>query len=477
VIKDRDINTAYVDAGFGASGDMLVGAFIDAGVPLDYLIDNLKLLPVDGYTLSAKHVTRCGMKAVKFDVDTHDSGADCHAPGRTFGSVRAIIDGSGLSGRVKAAGLKVFRALFNAEARVHGVSFDNAHLHELAAVDCIVDIIGFCLALDYFNIAIEFEEIDSGEIDSERSNSGTSDSAPMPVSHGRLHASAVNIGGGFIETAHGTLPVPAPATAELLKNIPVFSTGLKFETITPTGAALLKETVHAFGPMPRMTIKTIGIGAGARDFKTHPNVVRVFLGNAGDNNNDANGGSATASDGGAATASNSGAATASNGGETTASNGGETVTVIECNIDDMSPQLYDGAMEKLFAAGALDVTLTPVIMKKGRPGITLSVIAETDKLRALSDIIFTETTTIGLRYYEARRDTLAREVNTVETPYGPIRVKTAYRGDNAVNAAPEYEDLKDAASRHGVSIKKVAAETMGRWSDDARGPVNRKPNI
>ena len=437
VIKDRDIDTAYVDAGFGASGDMLVGAFIDAGVPLDYLIDNLKLLPVAGYTLSAKNITRCGLKAVKFDVDTVDN----RAPGRTFSNVRAIIDGSGLSGRVKSAGLKIFRALFTAEARVHGVSFDDAHLHELAAVDCLVDVIGFCLALDYFNIGIDGIDsvVDSGVSDSEVSGSGVSDfvvsgSGPMPGRPGRLYASSVNIGGGFIETAHGTLPVPSPAATELLKNIPVFSTGLQFETITPTGAALLKETVHSFGPMPRMTIKAVGVGAGARDFKTHPNVVRVFLGKADDDNYDANGGSSAAS--------------------------GGAVTVIQCNIDDMSPQLYDAAMDKLLAAGALDVTLTPVIMKKGRPGITLSVVAETDKLRVLSDIIFTETTTIGLRHYEARRDTLGREVRTVETLYGPIRVKTAYRGREAVNAAPEYEDLKEAATRHGVSLKKVAAEVL-----------------
>jgi hypothetical protein len=392
--NDRDINTAYVDAGFGASGDMLVGAFIDAGVPLDYLIDNLKLLPVTGYTLSRRQVTRCGMRAVKFDVDA----AKDHAPGRTFGDVRAIINDSGLSGRVTDAGLKIFRALFNAEARVHGVSFDLAHLHELAAVDCLIDVMGFCLALDYFHID-------------------------------RLCASAVNIGGGFIETAHGTLPVPAPAAAEILRDVPVFSTGLQFETVTPTGAALLKETARAFGPMPRMTVKTVGVGAGLRDFKTHPNVVRVFLGkaDAGDNIFD------------------------------------QTVTVIECNIDDMSPQLYDGAMEKLFAAGALDVTLTPVIMKKGRPGITLSVIAETEKLRALSDILFTETTTIGLRSYEARRDTLRREVRTVETPYGPIRVKTAFRGEEVVNVSPEYEDLKEAAKKHGVSIKKAAAEVLAAF--------------
>ncbi len=382
---------AYFDCSSGISGDMCLGALIDAGVPVAKLENELRKLRVKGYELKVKKVKRSGFTATKADVIQKAAHKSHIAEHRKWKDVEQIIRTSSLSDEIKQKGLSIFRRLFEAEAKVHGETFNKAHLHELGAVDCMVDIFGTIIGLKLLEIE-------------------------------KVYSSGVNIGGGSVRTKHGRLPVPAPATADLLKDIPVYSDGINYELTTPTGAVILKEISSSFGTIPDMVIEKIGIGAGNKDFKDKPNVLRILIGQ---------------------------------GKEQGAENRGQKVAVIETTIDNMNPQIYEYVMERLFKAGALDVYLTQLIMKKGRPGIKLTVLCNSKEKENLMKIIFEETTTIGLRFYEAGRQTLEREIKEINTSLGKVKVKISKPGSRIIKTAPEYEDCKKLAKKRNMPLIEV----------------------
>ncbi|MCE5311939.1 MAG: nickel pincer cofactor biosynthesis protein LarC [Nitrospiraceae bacterium] len=379
------MKTAYLNCDSGISGDMCLAALVDAGVHPDRLSEGLKAIPIDGYEIISKAVTRAGISAKKVDVKI---SGHAHRHETRWRDIEELIGISTLAPHIKERGLAIFRVLFEAEAFVHGHSFDEVHLHELGGTDCIVDIFGTVIGLDMLGI-------------------------------GEIFVSPVNLGSGTVNTSHGILPVPAPATAELLKGYPVYSTDTGFELTTPTGAAILKGLNAQPCAMPVMSIDAIGYGAGGKDIDRAPNVLRLMTGNA------------------------------------VRSTDNNRVTVIEANIDDMNPQLYENVFDRLLSAGALDVYIENIIMKKGRPAQKLTVIADRH-IKELSEIIFRETSTIGLRTHASDRITLQREVTTVNTRFGTVRVKTALLNGEAVNVAAEYEDIKAIAAKTGLPIKKVA---------------------
>jgi hypothetical protein len=315
---------------------------------------------------------------------------------RGYTEIAGMITGSGLSENVKRRALSVFKRIGEAEAKIHGVPLTQIHFHEVGAVDSIVDIVGACIAVE----ALGVDEI---------------------------QASPPRLGSGFVETAHGKFPVPAPATLELLRGIPTQSSSEPVELVTPTGAALLAEFCTRFGPMPAMSIEKIGYGAGTRDLEKTPNVLRAVLGVA------------------SAVPSRS-------------SEEADAVAVIETNIDDMNPQLFGDVMERLLAAGALDVFLTPVQMKKNRPGTLLTVLCERNSVDALAELLLTHTTSFGVRVHEAQRRKLAREIVRVKTRFGEIEVKVGRLGGKIVARAPEFELCKQAAAKFDVSVKEVYGE-------------------
>ncbi len=382
------MKSVYFDCFSGISGDMCLGALVDAGVPLGALKRGLKKLPLGGYRIEGEKVKRSGLAATKVTVKATDGGR------RLWKDVRETIGKSTLSPWVRDQGLKVFRALFMAEAEVHGGRYDRVHLHELGAVDALVDVIGTLICLEALGVE-------------------------------KVFSSPVNLGGGTVGTSHGLLPVPAPATAELLKGLRAYSTGVDAELATPTGAAILKALSSASGPMPPMLVEAVGTGAGQRDFNDRPNVLRAFVGDA-----------------------------------SVEAASGDGVTVIETNIDDMNPEIYGHLMEALFKKGALDAYLTQVIMKKGRPGVKLTVLSPEDRVHELSGVVFSETTTLGLRFWRAERVVLPRAVRTVRTEYGDIRLKEARLGDKALRAVPEYEDCRRAAKKHGVPLLEVMRKAV-----------------
>ncbi|KJR42506.1 protein of unknown function DUF111 [Candidatus Magnetoovum chiemensis] len=393
---------AYISCFSGISGDMINGALIACGVPFDYIRSALTFLPSDEYELSVKDVQRCSIKAVKFDVFTKHQGS---FNARTWSDVEEKILSSNLKQNVKDMSLAIFKNLFDAEALAHGKTYDKTHLHELSAIDCMIDIIGAALSLDYLGVD-------------------------------EVIASPINAGSGFVKTAHGTFPAPAPATLELLKGIPFYTSNIERELTTPTGAAIVKTIASKYGNSPTMTVDTIGYGAGGMDLTEQPNVVRVMLGKSEEKNCNE-----------------------------------DKITIIETTIDDMQPQIYDHLINILLENDALDVFITPIIMKKSRPAVNLTVLCYDIKKHTLCDIIFKETTTIGIRFYEASRFTLKRQVKTVNTKYGAIRVKAAYKENRGVetviNVSAEYDDCKKAAESHGAPLKTVIAEALAKYKEEA----------
>lgn len=377
------MSIAYFDCFSGISGDMCLGALVDAGVPLDYLRENLKKVPVTGYRITEEKVTRCGLAATKIDVLV---GRSCR-PLR-YSDVRNIINKSKLSASVKKKGLDVFKILFDAESRVHGKSRYKIHLHELSGTDCFVDIFGTLLSLQLLGVST-------------------------------VYASPLNLGGGTVHASHGLLPVPAPATGEIVKNIPVYNTGVLHELTTPTGAALIKSLAQGFGSIPPAVFNKVGVGAGGTNIANMPNVLRIFL------------------------------------GDTLRDYPAETITVIETNIDDMNPQLYGYLMEKLYREGALDVFLTQILMKKSRPGIKLSVLCGSEQKNTLIELILRETTTIGIRYYETSRVTMQRRFAYVQTKYGPVRVKISSAGRSVARSVPEFDDCRKLAEANDVPLLEI----------------------
>jgi uncharacterized protein (TIGR00299 family) protein len=449
----------HFDCFSGASGDMILGALLDLGVPLDGLRAALGSLAIDYGDVSAGRVVRSGISATKFNVrepggqgaggpggrgalshdhDHHHHEGDLqhhHPPSRdvtgprsgapgppsrdpsgprsgearhdhshdagphhTLTEIAGLIDRSALSSPGKARAKHLFRRLAEAEAAVHDMAVDKVHLHEVGAIDSIVDIVGSVYA---------FEWLGAGEITS----------SPM------------NVGSGTVQCAHGLLPVPAPATLRLLAGAPVYAGAVVSELVTPTGALIVTDYAAGFGPLPAMRIDTVGYGAGDRDFPGHPNVLRVFL------------------------------------GETEAHAGAERIVTIECEIDDMNPQLFGTLMDRLYSAGALDVFYAAVMMKKNRPGVLVTVLALPDRREAIATVLFNETTTIGVRYQEMLRERLAREIRTLNTPLGAVNFKVASRNGRVVNASPEFDDCARLALEHGLPVKDVQAIALKAWLD------------
>lgn len=380
----------YIDAFSGLAGDMLVGALADAGADSAAISRALDSFAIGAVT-SWDRVQRRGVSATKFRVGVSEPPKHRHLSG-----ILKLIHAADLPAGVKSKAEQVFRVLGQAEASVHGVDIEKVHFHEVGAVDSICDIAGICLALDLLGIE-------------------------------QIYCSPINVGSGTVKTEHGILPVPAPATANLLEGKPIYSRGPAVELTTPTGAAVVAALAADFGAMPPMRVKSIGYGAGDHDFTEHANVVRVMVGEA------------------------SGAL------ETT------TVTVIEANIDDASPQLIAYAMELMLEAGALDALIIPAQMKKGRPGVLIQVIAEIEKREELAAILFRETTTLGIRFYTAERRVQPREWVEVQTPHGIVRVKT---GDHGF--APEYEDARKIASVSGIPLKQILAEAAYAYLKQTR---------
>jgi uncharacterized protein (TIGR00299 family) protein len=371
----------YFDAFSGISGDMTVGALIDAGAPARGVLEALEGLGT-GAKFSVEKTRRGGVTASKFRVET-DGAGKVH---RHLSHILELISRAGIGDRARQNASDVFRKLGDAEAQVHGVPVEKVHFHEVGAVDSIADIVGACVALDLLGVQ-------------------------------EIRVSAINVGSGTVKTEHGILPVPAPATAALLMGKPIYARGPEMELTTPTGAALVATLASGFGALPPMTIDSMGYGAGDRDFKDHANVLRALIGESG------------------------------HAPEAT------LVSVIEANIDDSSPQVLGYALEKLMEAGALDASLSPLQMKKNRPGTLLRVIARPEDQEKLAQIVFAETSTLGLRIQAAERRVEERCVVGVDTPFGKVRMKVSGHGA----FAPEYEDCRAIASRTGTPLPQVIA--------------------
>ncbi|HEY1757369.1 MAG TPA: nickel pincer cofactor biosynthesis protein LarC [Bryobacteraceae bacterium] len=386
----------YLDAFSGISGDMTVGALMDAGAPAADVLDALRSLET-GARYEVEKTARRGLSASKFRVHL-DPAPQKH---RHLSHILKMIDAAPLGARAKTNASAVFQKLGQAEAKVHGVPIEKVHFHEVGAADSIADIVGACVALDLMGV----EEV---------------------------HISAINVGSGTVETEHGTLPVPAPATATLLAGMPIYARGPTMELTTPTGAAIAATLASSFGPLPAMRITSIGHGAGDRDFPQHANVLRVLI------------------------------------GERNSAPEATLVSVIEANIDDSSPQVLGYALDRLMEAGALDVTLSPIQMKKNRPGSLLRVIAKPEDQERLTQVIFAETSTLGLRMYAAERRVEERRVELVETPWGEVRGKVTSPAAGTSVFAPEYEDCRAIAERTGTPLKQVLAAAVASYEDASR---------
>jgi pyridinium-3,5-bisthiocarboxylic acid mononucleotide nickel chelatase len=371
----------YFDVFSGISGDMTVGALLDAGADWAALEAALKSLQLDA-EYRVEKTKRKGIAASKFSVQFAEQKKHRHLP-----HIEKIIANGELSERAQRNALAVFRKLGEAEAKSHNVPLEKVHFHEVGAVDSISDVVGACVALDLLDIA-------------------------------EVRSSQINVGSGTVNTEHGVLPVPTPATTELLKDFLVYSAGPQSELTTPTGAALVSALVSHPGSLPAVRVLSQGFGAGDKDFAEQANVLRVLI------------------------------------GERTDATESTSVTVLEANIDDSSPQVLGYAMERLFDAGALDVTLAPIIMKKNRPGTLVSVIAVPETAEKLADILFAETTTLGVRMHRADRRVITRHFAEVETAYGKVRIKYTDTG----NFAPEFDDCRSIAASRGVPLRTVIAE-------------------
>ena len=397
---------AYLDCFSGISGDMFVGALLDAGLPLERLLGELRKIPLGLYEFGRTRALRGHLVGTRVEIRVPGK-----QPHRKLGDIETLIRDSALSAGIKEQTVKVFGRLAEAEGKLHNLPPDEVHFHEVGAVDAILDIVGVSIGLELLEIS-------------------------------NLTCSPVNVGSGCVQAAHGSLPVPAPASLELLKNIPIYSSGVDGELVTPTGAALISTLATGFGPIPAMKVERIGYGAGAREIPGRPNLARLLLGESTEPMSVREG-----------------------------APGDEVVSVIEANVDDMSPQLYGFFIDQALAAGALDVTCTPIQMKKDRPGILLSVLCAPEKSDALAQMLFEQTTTIGVRIYEARRKILERELVKIQTRYGEVKVKVAKRDGKVLNVAPEYEDCQRLASKTGVPLKQVMIAAQAAYLEQASSPA------
>ncbi len=387
------MKVAYFDCFSGISGDMILGALVDAGVPFNKLKEGLSKLNLDGYSINAGNVLKKGVRATKINVIVESRDL----PGRPLKDLREIISDSALHSEIKSKSLSIFQRLAEAESVVHGCPVEEVHFHEVGHIDTIIDIVGSVYAFHLLGID-------------------------------KVISSPIDTGNGNVKMAHGLFPIPAPVTAELLKDVPVYSCGIERELTTPTGAAIITTYASSFQPLPKMTISKIGYGAGGWELSEKPNVLRVFIGDEAE------------------------------------SYSIDEVCVLETNIDDMNPQVYDYLMGRLFEAGALDVFITPVVMKKSRPAQMLSVAADAGRLNDIKEIIFRETTTIGVRVKKMSRFILAREIKEVQLPYGMVRVKISGSSNGVSNIVPEYDDCQALAMKTGLPLRDIIelAKRLGK---------------
>jgi pyridinium-3,5-bisthiocarboxylic acid mononucleotide nickel chelatase len=382
---------AYFDCFSGISGDMTLGALVDAGCDLEHLRRELRALQLPGWEVSAEKVWKNGMAATYVKVKTED-----HQRHRSLSAIHEILKNSQLAPEVRGRAAAIFQRLGQAEARVHNVPVEKIHFHEVGAVDAIVDIVGACIGFQALGVE-------------------------------RFACSPLNVGGGTVKVAHGKLPVPAPATANLLQGSPTYSNGVQRELVTPTGAAIVATLCDSFGPQPPMKVSAIGYGAGTADLEGQPNVLRLMIGEAA---------------------------------ERALPGFDQEIAVIEANLDDMNPQIYGYFLEKALAVGALDVFTTPVQMKKNRPGTLLTVLCQPADASTLMELIFAETTTFGVRSYRAQRRTLPRESVKVSTSYGDVRVKLSRVNGRILHVAPEYDDCRKLAVEKNVPLQQVINEAL-----------------
>jgi uncharacterized protein (TIGR00299 family) protein len=379
------LRTLYFDCAAGASGDMILGALVGVGVDPAQLIDQLKLLGVANYQVSFSKVDRSNLSATRATVEIGPEQSHRH-----LADLLKIINDSQLSAAVKDRANSVFSLLAEAESEVHNVPVERIHFHEVGALDAIIDIVGACIGFELLGIE-------------------------------RFVCSPLHVGSGTVEIAHGRFPVPPPAVVSLLRGAPIYSTEVKGELVTPTGAAIIKAVTHEFGPLPAMIVSSIGYGAGAREYEDFPNALRVVIGETSDRT----------------------------------AEGLERLVMLETNIDDMSPQVFGYVMDKAFELGALDCYFTPVQMKKNRPGTLVSILCNSAVQRTLCEMLLVETTTLGVRSYEVDRVALARAIVKVETPFGAIDVKEARMNGRLLRAMPEYEQCRSAALEAGVTLREV----------------------
>jgi pyridinium-3,5-bisthiocarboxylic acid mononucleotide nickel chelatase len=385
---------AYFDCFSGISGDMALGALVDAGCDVQHLRAELERLNVPGWQLSAEKVWKNGMAATYVKVETEDQQKH-----RSLAAILQILSNSQLAAPVRERAAAIFQKLGEAEARVHNVPLEKIHFHEVGAIDAIVDIVGACIGFAALGID-------------------------------KFACSPLNVGGGMAKMAHGVLPVPAPATASLLKGKPTYSNGAQRELVTPTGAAIIATLCDSAGPQPPMTVTSIGYGAGTADLEGQPNVLRIMIGEAP---------------------------------EKIVPGYDEEIAVIEANLDDMNPQIYGYVLERALAAGALDVYTTPVQMKKNRPGTLLTILCNPSDTNALMSLIFAETTTFGARTYRAQRRALPRESVNVTTTYGDVRIKLSRVNGRILHVAPEYDDCRKLATEKNVPLQQVISEALRRY--------------
>ena len=382
----------YFDCFSGISGDMILGAFVSLGVALKEIQKGLKCLNIKGYKINSRQVKRNGFVGTKVNVVLNQTSQKSHRA-RSFNDIKILIEKSDLPQIVKYNSIEIFRRLGKAEAKVHGTTINKVHFHEVGAIDSIVDIVGGTLGMNLLN-------------------------ADFIVS------SPINTGEGMVKCKHGTLPIPAPATLELLKGIPCFSGGIKKELTTPTGAAFIGHFSEKFGSLPNMCVLRTGYGAGTMEIKEIPNLLRVVL------------------------------------GEIKESSQNRSMKMIETNIDDMNPEFYDHVTDQLFKAGAVDVFFAPVNMKKNRPGTLLSIIAPDEYFDSLVRIVLEETSTFGVRHYDIDRIVLPRKQKMIKTSFGKVRVKIGSFNESTLTISPEYEDCKKIALKKEIPIKMVYEEAI-----------------
>jgi len=380
------MKTAYFDCFSGISGDMIIGALLDLGLDINFLDKELKKLNLKNYEIQSKKIVKNGIAATKFDVSIkHEHNHE----ERNLKEINEIIKKSKLDNEIKNTIKKIFLKIAIAEAKVHNKPVDKIHFHEIGAIDTIIDIAGAVIGFKKLGID-------------------------------RIYCSKLNVGTGFVEFSHGKWPVPAPATAEILRNVPIYNNNIEAELVTPTGAAIITALASGFGEMPAMKVEKIGYGAGTKELE-QPNVLRVFLGELDNMKND-------------------------------------TINIIETNIDNMNPEIYPYVIERLMENGALDAYLTNIIMKKGRPAIKLTVLSEMKDTDKLCNVIFDETTTLGVRILIAAKKKLDREIKTIKTKYGNVGVKISKLKNEVKNIMPEYEDCVKIAKNRKIPLKEVYEE-------------------